>query len=122
MDMMTGTCKFCGQVKSVEASGAAHADRVATSQCDCPDAKLMRRREAAVEAMAAMCEAPESETGFAALPFNTVCMLKDLAYHMMDNGINKVALTMKDRGIVLATEDDGLIFKQTRKIESGGKC
>ncbi len=41
----TGTCKYCGQVATVEALTEEEANRIATAKCDCDEAKYEAKKE-----------------------------------------------------------------------------
>ena len=53
---MTGTCRFCGQMRELNAGSQAEADEQASRSCDCANSGDYARKMATQEAVEEICE------------------------------------------------------------------
>jgi hypothetical protein len=61
MDMITGTCEFCGQQKMVQAESEAEANRITTEECGCEEGKDYRMKEACLDRIVEILKTPRPE-------------------------------------------------------------
>ena len=53
---MIGTCRFCGQLREVNAPDQGRADEKASRSCDCAGSERYARKMATTEAVETICE------------------------------------------------------------------
>lgn len=59
--VLSGACKYCGQIQNISAATQEEADKIATNRCHCPGARKAQKREAMVRnAKAINCEGTEN--------------------------------------------------------------
>ena len=46
--VLSGACKYCGQIQNISAATQEEADKIATNRCYCPGARKAQKREAMV--------------------------------------------------------------------------
>lgn len=46
--VLSGVCKYCGQIQNISAATQEEADKIATNRCYCPGARKAQKREAMV--------------------------------------------------------------------------
>lgn len=116
MDNIHGTCKYCGQMKIVQAADEEDANLKVTRSCTCPESRLERKRTQIRNTIMDLCGAGGAQRGFMELTDeqkNAVIMLAE----MVESGrAISVSLRMADSAIKLSTDADGnLKFRRDRK-------
>lgn len=118
--MLNGACKYCGQVQSVDAKDQAMADKMATENCNCPDAIRGRRKDRLIEQIADIAEADYEDTGFYPMSDDIYKLVCILAEKCVDGELRSIKLTIEDRTITIKSSSKGDVsFNQTRTIEVG---
>lgn len=97
---MTGTCRFCGQMKEVNAPDQVRADEKASCTCDCAASGDYARKIATTEAVEEICENYD-------LTDNQVTVLQAVALAVDDGAVVKANLTMGGLKITVGSKNNG---------------
>lgn len=113
----TGTCRFCGQVIAVEASGSREeADALAVQECDCADAaharQLQRRIDRAKERVRQLFGEQCAELDMKPVGDETVMAFLEESVYMVATG--KAATVKVDLGEYGAASIQGGVTKKMR--------
>jgi hypothetical protein len=108
---MIGTCRFCGQLREVNAPDQGRADEKASRTCDCAGAEHYARKIAATEAVETICE------GYA-MDQEQITVLQAIALAVDDGAITKANMTMNGLSVKVGSKSNGNTFvKIVRKQE-----
>ena len=118
---ISGECRYCGTFKLVQAENQAEADRLVTDQCSCATATSERNRRETLKNLRKAVRRPEEETGFPIMISEIQGLCEEIATLMMDYKMEAVKIDLADRQINMK-RDDGIKFKQTKKIEVEEVC
>lgn len=97
---MTGTCRFCGQMKEVNAPDQVRADEKASCTCDCAASGDYARKIATTEAVEEICENYD-------LTDNQVTVLQAIALAVDDGLVVKASVTMAGLKISVGSKSNG---------------
>lgn len=97
---MIGTCRFCGQMREVNAPDQGRADEKASRTCDCAGAGDYARKIATSEAVEEICENYD-------LTDNQVTVLQAIALAVDDGVVLKAGLTMGGLKITVKSNNNG---------------
>ena len=100
---MIGTCRFCGQMKEVNATAQGRADELAARSCSCPDSNDYARKMATTEAVETICENYD-------LTDEQVTVLQALAPAVNDGVVVKANLTMGGLKVTVGSKPNGNTF------------
>ena len=115
MDSFYGTCKFCGQMKMVDAADEEDANVKVTNSCSCPDARLMRKRKQIRTLITQICGEEGAKRGFEQLDSEQMTIVIQLAEMVESGHVISVNLRMADSAIKLSTNADGILkFRRDR--------
>ena len=97
---MIGTCRFCGQMKEVNAKNEEAANEKASLGCSCPQSWHYARRMATTSAVEAICQNYD-------LDENQVTTLQAVALAVTDGVAVKVNLAMGGLKITVGSKNNG---------------
>ena len=108
---MIGTCRFCGQLREVNAPDEARANEKASSTCGCAGSEHYARKIATTEAVETICENYD-------LTDDQVTVLQAIALAVDDGVVVKGNLTMGGLKVTVGSKTNGNTFvKITQKQE-----
>lgn len=108
---MIGTCRFCGQLREVNAPDEGRADEKASRTCDCAGAEHYARKMATTEAVETICENYD-------LDDNQITVLQAIALAVDDGVVVKASLTVGGLSVKVGSKANGNTFvKITQKQE-----
>lgn len=102
----TGICRYCGQVQSLEneVDNQETADRLATLDCDCDDAKRDRWKQELLDAAREVAEGDGVDTpGIGLDNTNMVLSLTEAAF---EGRVNKITLQIAGTKISIKRAND----------------
>jgi hypothetical protein len=97
---MTGTCRFCGQMKEVNAPDQVRADEKASCTCDCAASGDYARKIATTEAVEEICENYS-------LDGEQITVLQAIALAVDAGVVLKAGLTMGGLKITVKSNNNG---------------
>lgn len=108
---MIGTCRFCGQLREVNAPDEARANEKASSTCGCAGSDRYARKMATAEAVETICENYD-------LNSDQITVLQAMALAVDDGAITKANLTVAGLSVKVGSKSNGNTFvKITQKQE-----
>lgn len=100
---MIGTCRFCGQLREVDAPDQGRADEKASRTCGCVGSGDYARKIATSEAVEEICEKYD-------LTDNQVTVLQAIALAVDDGVVVKANLTMGGLKVTVGSKPNGNTF------------
>lgn len=100
---MIGTCRFCGQLREVNAPDAGRADEKASRTCSCSGSEQYARKIATTEAVETICENYD-------LTDEQVTVLQAIALAVDDGVVVKAGLTMAGLKVTVGSKTNGNTF------------
>ena len=100
---MIGTCRFCGQLREVNAPDQGRADEKASLTCGCAGAEHYARKMATAEAVETICENYD-------LNSDQITVLQDMALAVDDGVVVKGNLTMGGLKVTVGSKTNGNTF------------
>lgn len=97
---MIGTCRFCGQLREVNAPDEARANEKASSTCGCAGSGNYARKLATSEAVEDICENYD-------LTADQITVLQAIALAVDDGVVLKAGLTMGGLKITVKSNSNG---------------
>lgn len=108
---MIGTCRFCGQLKEVNAPDQGRADEKASRTCDCAGSAQYARKMATTEAVETICENYS-------LDDEQVTVLQAITLAVDAGVVDKASLMVEGLSVKVGRKANGNAFvKITRKQE-----
>lgn len=108
---MIGTCRFCGQLREVNAPDEARANEKASLTCGCAGAEHYARKMATAEAVETICENYD-------LDDDQITVLQAIALAVDDGVVVKASLTVGGLSVKVGSKANGNTFvKITQKQE-----
>lgn len=100
---MIGTCRFCGQLREVNAPDVGRANEKASRSCDCSGSEHYARKMATAEAVETICENYD-------LTDEQVTVLQAIALAVDDGVVVKANLTMGGLKVTVGSKPNGNTF------------
>ena len=97
---MTGTCRFCGQMRELNARSQADADEKASRSCDCAASGDYARKMATQEAVEEICESYDITDA-------QVTLLQAVALSVDDGILDKAGLTLAGLKVTVGSKANG---------------
>lgn len=111
----TGTCKYCGNLRIIQTVGdisQAEADEIASKECDCDEAKKMRKRESKIK------KANDWADGYFETNPNIVPLFKEAFRSVANHETEKIAIKEGEWTHNIYLDSDGyLCRKSSKKVE-----
>ena len=108
---MIGTCRFCGQLREVNAPDEARANEKASRSCGCAGSEHYARKMAATEEVEAICERYPIDA-------DQIAVLQAIVLAVDDGAITKANLTVAGLSVKVGRKSNGSTFvKITKKQE-----
>lgn len=103
---LTGTCRFCGQMAATEMRTQQDADEYATANCSCEEGKVYREKEACLDRIAEICQAPRAETGVNPLSEEEARFVRSVADRVAIGAVEAADLNIRGTAIRLRPGDE----------------
>ena len=100
---MIGTCRFCGQLREVNAHDQGRADEKASRTCDCAGSEHYARKMATTEAVETICENYS-------LDDDQITVLQAIALAVDDGVVVKASLTVGGLSVKVGSKSNGNTF------------
>ena len=97
---MMGTCRFCGQMRELNAGSQAEADEQASRSCDCAGSLNYARKMATQEAVEEICESYDITDA-------QVTLLQAVALSVDDGIVDKAGLTLAGLKVTVGSKSNG---------------
>lgn len=108
---MIGTCRFCGQLREVNAPDQGRADEKASSTCGCAGSEHYARKMAATEEVEAICERYPIDA-------DQITVLQAIVLAVDDGVVEKASIAMAGLSVKVGRKSNGSTFvKITKKQE-----
>lgn len=120
MESMTGTCRYCGQTKIVEAESQKDADERVTIDCSCPGGELERKKRHVQEQLDELIGELAPDNGWDPVRpavFNTILKI---AYHIVENDISSCAMRVDDSNLKITRSKGKINIERSKTIRQGG--
>lgn len=108
---MIGTCRFCGQLREVNALDQGRADEKASSTCGCAGSEHYARKMAVTEEVEAICERYPIDA-------DQITVLQAIVLAVDDGVVEKASIAMAGLNVKVGRKSNGSTFvKITKKQE-----